>query len=222
MTDNQPEQSTFFAISEDEEERQLKSAFSKATGPEIHEKPLFFADSEDENDGLEISFPHFPSMQHDLKKDTLMDIDDDIEIPLLRESPAASTSSASIPRSSSPAFSIKSDDPPSKRRRLSSTSEFPCIDSKPMYVGSIIVSNAWSTTRGTGYVKPGDEINIERDEQVEIANAKLPQKRSKHKPATKQLSISAMLKPQAAKPAKKKQDYVVRLTNKRGFGNYPT
>ena len=203
---------TAFSATPEDEGRGMDS-HSADMSVEPPRQPLFFADSEDENDSSETT--RFPSMQqHDFLQDSVIEIDEDIEVPSLRQSPAASVSSASLPRSSSPADSVKSDEPPMKKRRLSSANHYALNVSDPMFIGSIIIHNAWSTTRGTGYVKSGDEIIIERDELEE----EVPRQKPKGKGATKQLSISAMIKGQAAKPARRKQDFIVRLTNKRGFG----
>lgn len=64
---------------------------------------------------------------------------------------------------------------------------------------------------------------IERDEP-DVPKAKANEKKVngnqdvRSKGGKKQLSIATMFKPQPAKPAKRKQDLVVRITNQRGFG----
>ena len=94
---------------------------------------------------------------------------------------------------------------------------------------SFLVGNAWSTVRGKGYVKPGEEIKIERDAHGDGRKAgpskakntkSTPKDAKSSKSGKKQLSIATMLKPQPAKPTRKKQDLVVRLVNQRGFGTY--
>ena len=69
------------------------------------------------------------------------------------------------------------------------------------YLGSILVANAWSTARGTGYVKNGDIINVER----EIWNGK-------------QRTLDNMMRLPGT--SKAKANYIVRLTNSRGFGEH--
>ncbi|THG99879.1 hypothetical protein EW026_g2563 [Hermanssonia centrifuga] len=106
---------------------------------------------------------------------------------------------------------------PAKKRKLSLQNLVPFSSA---YLGSFLVGKAWSTVRGKGYVKPGDEINIERDEQEVVTKDETKNKRNKGakgKDGKKQLSIATMLKPQPAKATKKKQDLVVRLTTKSGF-----
>ncbi|OCH95686.1 hypothetical protein OBBRIDRAFT_871170 [Obba rivulosa] len=134
-----------------------------------------------------------------------------------RASSVSSASSHPAPRSSSPASSVKSEEPPTKKRRLSPKgAQQARFTSK--YLGSFLIGNAWSTVRGSGYVKPGDEILVERD-QPETSTTKKTQTANQKKSggAKKQLSIATMLKAQPPKFAKKKEDTVVRLTNKRGF-----
>lgn len=214
------EQLTYFAVSQDEPQNSSNDSSDVAHEPPWDNfKPLFFADSEDENDAGE-AIPRSPSVQYGLFDHHAMDHLDDVSVPPLRDSSVASVYTASLPKSSSPAESVKSEERPTKKRRLSSASDVTFDEFAPLYIGSFIVPDAWSTKGGTGYVKSGDEINIERDqqEQDEPSKSNSAQKRSKGKGKTKQLSISAMLKPQASKTAKKKEDYIVRLTNKSGYG----
>ncbi|KAI0363055.1 hypothetical protein BV20DRAFT_984039, partial [Pilatotrama ljubarskyi] len=82
---------------------------------------------------------------------------------------------------------------------------------------SFLVDRAWSTVKGTGYIKAGEEVLIERDEPDKPPPPPV-KKSTKDKGGKKQLTIASMLKPAAPpKPSKKKQDSVVRLTNSRGF-----
>ena len=66
-----------------------------------------------------------------------------------------------------------------------------------------------------GYVKSGDPINIEREEQDGAPPP--PKGKGNDKGKKKQLSIATMMKAQP-KNFKKKTNSVVRLTNARGFG----
>ncbi|KAF9650357.1 hypothetical protein BDM02DRAFT_3223262 [Thelephora ganbajun] len=103
---------------------------------------------------------------------------------------------------------------PNKRRKLSLPSDF---DFKSAFLGSIVVANAWSTVKGKGYVKNGDPILVEWDRLKQ--EDELPRKSDKKKPLQKkgkQLTITALMKPRQDN-FKKKQNDIVRLTNRGGF-----
>ena len=151
---------------------------------------------------------------------------DEVDLPPFASSPrfssASSTSSSHVPRSSSPVSAPEDIDPPAKKRRLSLTALQ--SDNKPpfrsAYIGSFLVVNAWSTVKGKGYIKNGDEICVELD-NVDEASSKirLPSNGKGAQGKKKQLSIDTMFKAaQQSKPAKKKLSAVVHLTNKKGFG----
>lgn len=112
---------------------------------------------------------------------------------------------------------------PRKRAKLSPVSTV--SNFKSAYFGTIIVANAWSTVKGkaSNYVKSGDEILVEWDGNMDESKvASTSKKGSKPvKGKSKQLSIAAMLKAQPVKRVpRKKQNDIVRLTNKRGFGTF--
>ena len=94
------------------------------------------------------------------------------------------------------------------------------MEADSMYLGSFIVQKACSTVKGTGYIKPGEEIRIEREEDDKPPPPTKKPVKDKGKSGKKQLTIANMLRPAPAKPAKKKQDSVVRITNSRGFGKH--
>lgn len=105
---------------------------------------------------------------------------------------------------------------PNKRRKLSppSDSEFTSA-----FLGSIVVANAWSTVKGKGYIKNGDTILVEWDRLEQEGEP--PRKSIKKKPLqkkNKQLTITALMKPRQDNFKKKKQNDIVRLTNRGGFG----
>ena len=105
---------------------------------------------------------------------------------------------------------------PNKRRKLSPTSDF---DFKSAFLGRIVVPNAWSTVKGKGYIKDGDPIFVEWDKLKQEED--LPRKSDKKKPPQKkgkQLTITALMKPRSENFKRKKQNDIVRLTNKGGFG----
>lgn len=184
--------------------------------------PLFFADSDEED--MEIHYDtRKPSSM--LVTDEDMELDVDATVPDMVEIPRASSVSSmssgpNSARDDSPPLSRPTfNEPPPKRRKLSPPLR-PALDNAhdSFYLGYFLVDNAWSTVKGTGYVKAGDEIRIERDEPDRPPPP--PKKTSKDKGSggKKQLTIANMLKPAPAKPTKKKQDSVVRITNSKGFG----
>ena len=102
---------------------------------------------------------------------------------------------------------------PNKRRKLS-PSDFGFTSA---FLGSIVVGNAWSTVKGKGYIKNGDPIFVEWDK---LKQEELPRKNEK-KPLQKrgkQLTITALMRPKQENFKRKKQNDIVRLTNKGGFG----
>lgn len=150
-----------------------------------------------------------------------------------RSSSVASASSGSIPilsRDRSPEPLLR----PSKRRRVSPsldnqlTSHTAAQSNPPFqraYLGSFLVGNAWSTVRGRGYIKPGETVLIDRDDQTSStrgSNAKSKKGKEDVKVAGKgkgkQQNIQSMFKAQSKTSSKaQKPDTVVRLTNKSGF-----
>lgn len=233
------EQSAFFAGSDDEDMVQpheeanstLVAEFAEAgnasyrpSPPAQSHQPLFFADS-DEEEATSYK-PRIVTPAPGGKDEN--DAESDIEIPEFVEVPrASSVSSASSgllgSRHSSPPSEIlevaAADGPPPKRRKLSPPPGTLAMETDSMYLGSFIVQKAWSTVKGTGYIKPGEEIRIEREEDDKPPPTKKPVK-DKGKGGKKQLTIANMLRPAPAKPARKKQDSVVRITNSRGFGKH--
>lgn len=197
-------------------------------------KRLFFADSEDE-DAAEIPLQSFATPQ---KKPIFAnhkdESDTDIEIPSFEDGPRASSvssMSSDAQINSSPGSSPKTIHPPAKKRRLSPPAQATSPSPAPFssaYLGSFLVGNAWSTVKGKGYVKSGDQIKVERDELDEVLSskavssnkvlAKTKKSNGQDKGKKKQLSIANMLKAQPLKASKKKTNSVVRLTNSRGFG----
>lgn len=105
---------------------------------------------------------------------------------------------------------------PNKRRKFSPP---PDSDFASAFLGSIVVANAWSTVKGKGYIKNGDPILVEWDR---LKQEDPPRKGDKKKPLQKrgkQLTITALMKPRQDNFKKKKQNDIVRLTNKGGFGS---
>lgn len=181
---------------------------------QIHGKRLFFPDSDDE------SIPIFEVPRNSilpmtpLASNVINDSGSDLELPsiALRVSSMSPMASRDSPP---PRVTIRSSPPPTKKWRLSlPTQPKGAVRSDETYVGSFLVPNAWSTVKGKGYIKPEEEVRIERD-SPEGAGAAASGKGKK-----KQLTLKAMLKPQPVKNVKRKTDTIVRLTNKGGFGAY--
>ncbi|KAH8835605.1 SNF2 family N-terminal domain-containing protein [Flagelloscypha sp. PMI_526] len=86
---------------------------------------------------------------------------------------------------------------------------------EPQYLGEI-VSNAWSTVGGKGYVKNGEQVTVERDSDAPQTT------KFQSGSGKKQMSLKAMFKPQNVKPAKRKADnIIVRLVTMPWHRRYP-
>jgi DNA repair protein RAD5 len=241
MDTDSPPQGLFFAGSDDGNDSDdvlIEEPQPGAATPESESKPrLFFADSDDDEETHASTFttPMKRSISVHIENDASFfdGQSSDVEIPSFEEIPRASSVSSMSSalsgkdKDSSPAPYIESTEPPTKKMRMSSpfTASQPPFES--IYIGSFIVGNAWSTVRGKGYVKSGDEIQVEREDQDERPSFKesgVSKKGKKGKAMdkgkTKQLSIANMMKAPQPKMSKKKTNTVVRLTNSRGFGMF--
>lgn len=212
-------------------------------------QPLFFADSDDEGVGMAVSSGD--SVQAPLHHvgQPLGESESDlgyVDIPQPSSPSHASSSASSDVSSPSPGRlsrspSIEAVEPPRKKARMASeevtivsdhggvpsTSTLtPQLSFVTTYLGSFVVGNAWSTVKGKGYCKPGDEIIIYRDnpDNAPSTNGKSQAKGKGAKTgansrggAKKQLTLSTLIK-QPPK-LKKKVDTSVRIMNKRGFGS---
>ncbi|THV06582.1 hypothetical protein K435DRAFT_645293 [Dendrothele bispora CBS 962.96] len=110
--------------------------------------------------------------------------------------------------------------PPTKKRRVSPVPSNNQNIEFPVYIGEVVIPNAWSNVSGKGYVKINDTIRIEReeDEGSKVASTSNNKgKKTDDKKGKKQMSITAMFKPQPMKRSKKKEDTIVRLVTTRGF-----
>lgn len=197
----------------------------------VTQNPLFFADSDDEEpEPMNYRQRSIPPI---LDVDDNADLEFDVEMPEFLDVPRASSvsSDASSERDEAKrksahdliydeqsVESLQPGGPPAKKRRLSPPAQV-SVESSPTYLGYFLVDNAWSTVKGTGYIKPGDEILIEREEMDKPPPPPPKKPGKKGADGKKQLTIATMFKPAPAKPsAKKKKDSVVRITNARGFG----
>ncbi|KAK7686705.1 hypothetical protein QCA50_010305 [Cerrena zonata] len=221
--DTEDKQPLFLPDSDDEAGRSPSRPTSPEASAYSSDGPgLFFADSDDDE-------PPKPSEPEKLETDTediiLMDVDVKASASRASSVPREPSKLAGNSRgtSSRPTPALVSDGPPNKKRKFTSNE-----DLKSTYLGSFLVGNAWSTVRGKGYVKSGDEIKVVRDRKSTSSakaetSSKPKAKDAKSKGGKKQLSIATMLKPQQAKPTKKLENTVVRLTTKSGsdFGRLP-
>ena len=180
------------------------SSQASSGGPPA-DNPLFLPDEEDADhgdipvEGLR-SVPIYPDP----------DPTDDVDMSDLFDIHQEGGSKPAARRQSEEVFQ------PNKRRKLS---PLPDLDFKSAFLGSIIVANAWSTVKGKGYVKNGDPIFVEWDrlKQEDPPPRKRDKKKSLQK-KSKQLTITALMKPRQDNFKKKKQNDIVRLTNRGGFG----
>ena len=222
----EPPSGLFFAGSDDEdvdapmEPPQSPSATASTRGSSPV-TDLFLPGSDDE-----AAIPEFPML---LKRKILIpDEEDSIVLPFDIDAPSIHMSEDVPMKHLSPVPQSKDStpkpDPPAKKRRLppprttSAPGNFP-----PTYLGEVLVPNAWSNVSGRGYVACNDPIRIYRDNESENSNSgssKTAAIKGKKGSGKKQMSLSAMLKPQPSKPnnKKKKEDTIVRLLSSRGTG----
>ncbi|KAG5652932.1 hypothetical protein H0H81_003075 [Sphagnurus paluster] len=220
-----PPSGLFFAGSDDEEDVPMEQANSpSATTSRASSPPtLFLPDSEDEaTPDLMILSP--PTVKRKLSLPD--DEDDEIRLP----SPITYRRASSVhsvkaePKSESPALQPEpkgTAGPPPKKRRISPAPTAPTLPAfPPTYLGEVLVPNAWSNVSGKGYIKNNEPIRIHRDEQEDSKpGPSKPTAQGKKKgDGKKQMSLTAMLKPQPSKVKKKvKGDHIVRILNTRGI-----
>ena len=217
----------FFAGSDDDEPPIANSAKSSSLPPSSspHSHVLFLEDSDD--DSMYIS-PKPSNVPEKAKRPMVIE-EEDPDIQIMKHSQVSAktkTDQDSHPTSLSPTLDKKplSPGPVAKKRRLlppEHESSPNATEFSPIYLGEVVISNAWSNVSGKGYVKQNETVVVKREEQ------ELPQAgTSKLKPTAvqngkKQISIATMLKPQPAKSTKKKKkDNIVRLVNNKGSGNH--
>ncbi|KAF9074978.1 SNF2 family N-terminal domain-containing protein [Rhodocollybia butyracea] len=216
----------FFAGSDDEDTT-MSTVEPTEHNPIVGEKRLFLPGDSDEDDGELV------------QRGSSVDIDamDIADIPRASSIGASSMSecisiSSDSEEEAPPAPKIKQKYPPTKKRRLSTSSVLPSDKIKfPIFLGEFLVPNAWSAISGSGYVKTNDMVKIERE--VDHSNYADPDAKRKTKAygkkktngsGMKQVSLASMLKSQPTKAFKRKtSDIIVRLVTDRGveFGRLP-
>jgi DNA repair protein RAD5 len=249
MEAEEPQTPLFFADSGDEDEPMRSdheqpeslddpasdhhSELPEAPGRSDIDEPLFLAGSDSEEESPS------PLAPKSAARNAVSGIDDDSDIDILSAPPTPlrnnphPTRNVLKKRASSPDMHVDLEPgPPVKKRRLPSIE----VDNGPhsashvsqfqsAYIGTIIVTKAWSTVRGKGYIKPRDTILVERDELEDLDmkrnKAPAPSKASASS-GKKQLSITSMFNPPPKKLslAKKRKDHIMRLSNSRGFGMF--
>lgn len=227
---NSPPSGLFFAGSDDGETENVMEGLDESEIPATPPAPssprssLFLPDSDDEDSPEDIEkLSLLPKKRLVFEDD---DSDGDVEIPEPsdRASSIISIREGSTTSDFTPSLKPPSPiHPPTKKRRLSPPDTHTSLP--PMYLGEILIPNAWSNVSGKGYIKPNEPIQIQRDDQGESrpGSSKSGAAQAKKGDGKKQLSIAAMLKGQPTKQAlkKKKADNIVRILNIRGFGDCP-
>lgn len=222
----------FFAGSDDDDEpvpiasSAKSSSLPPSSSPTSH---ILFLEDSDDDDSMYMS-PK-PSTFSEKAKRPIVIEEEDPDIQIMKHSQVSTkikSDQHSRPTSLSPTLDKKTLSPgpvAKKRRLLTPEHESPlnhATEFLPIYLGEVVISNAWSNVSGKGYIKQNETVIVQREEQD------LPQAgTSKPKPTTvqsgkkKQISIATMLKPQPAKSTKKKKkDNIVRLVNNKGSGDY--
>ena len=220
----------FFAGSDNEDEPPIASSAKSSSLPPSSSPPshTLFLEDDDDDDSMYMSLKPSNFSEKAKRPIVIEEEDPDIQMVYSQVSTKIRSDKHSRPTSLSPTLDRKTPlpGPVAKKRRLSPPEhESPpthATEFLPIYLGEVVISNAWSNVSGKGYVKQNETVVVQREEQD------LPQAgTSKPKPMTvqsgkkKQISIATMLKPQPAKSTKKKKkDNIVRLVNNRGSGDY--
>ena len=219
----------FFAGSDDDDEVPIADCAKSSSSPPASSPPshLFLEDTDDDS----TYFSPKPSTFSEKTKRPIVIEDEDLDIQIMKQSQVSTESKSdqhSGPTSLSPTLDENTPlpGPVAKKRRLLPP-EHESLPNRPteflpIYLGEVVISNAWSNVSGKGYIKLNEIVIVKREEQD------LPQAgTSKPKPITvqsgkrKQISIATMLKPQPVKSTKKKtKDNIVRLVNNKGFGDH--
>ena len=221
----------FFAGSDDDEVPPIADSAKFSSSPPASSPPsnlLFLEDTEDD-DSMYMSSKRSTFSEKAKRPIVIEDEDPDVEI--MKHSQVSTeirSDQHSRPTSVSPTLEKKEVLPgpvAKKRRILPPEHESPpnhVTEFLPIYIGEVVITNAWSNVSGKGYVKPNETVVVKREEQdLPQAGTSKPKPKTVQSGIKKQISIATMLKPQPAKSTKKKKkDNIVRLVNNNGFGDY--
>lgn len=236
-TEVHPSKTLFFGSdSENEEQKgamQVEVEVS-TTEPPINlpdsKKRLFFASSDDEEDVAPLDIDNVLQRRYNQVDEGGLHRSSS---PRPRQSSIASTRSSSAPlkkrkvtpptTNEAPSTTKVSHKPANDTRKSSSQSAAisKASESEPMYIGSLLVPNAWSTCKGRGWVKPGETIEMNRDNSEKLSSKEANSTKPVNATSGGQLKLTSMFKSKTnvQKPIKKgKEDNVIRFTNSRGFG----
>ena len=228
MTDASPP-GLFFAGSDDDEPPIASSAKSSSIPPSSSPSHILFLEESDDDDSMYM-LPKPSTFSENAKRPFAIEEEDpDIQIVgHSQDSTKIKCDQHSRPISLSPTLDKKTllPEPVAKKRRLlppehesppNHTTEF-----SPIYLGEVVITNAWSNVSGKGYVKQNETVVVKREEQdLPQAGTSKPKPMAVQNGKKKQISITTMLKPQPVKSTKKKKkDNIVRLVNNKGSGDH--
>ena len=218
----------FFSGSDDDEPPIASTAKSLSSPPSSSPPSrILFLEDTDDDDSMYMS-PKPSTLSEKVKRPMVIE-EEDPGIQIMKPSQVSTkikSDQHSRPTSLSPTLDKKTLSGPvvKKRRLLPPEDESPsnhATEFSPIYLGEVIISNAWSNVSGKGYVKQNEAVIVKREEQdLPQAGTSKPKPTAVQSGNKKQISIATMLKPQPAKSTKKKKkDHIVRLVNNNGSGD---
>ena len=219
----------FFAGSDDDEPpiTSLSSAKSLSLPPSSSPSHTLFLEDTDDDDSMYMSSKPSTFSEKTKRPIVIEEEDPDIQMKHSQVSTKIKRDQDLRPTSLSPTLDKKTllPGPVAKKRRLlppERESPSHATEFSPIYVGEVVISNAWSNVSGRGYIKPNETVVVKREEQdPPQAGTSKPKPTTVQSGKKKQISIATMLKPQPAKSTKKKKkDTIVRLVNNKGSGDH--
>lgn len=181
--------------------------FSSQSGPPDAKQSLFFGEDDDDDDDDEVVVVRDESPKKEEANGTLK-----------RTSTSTQENGHAIKR---PRNQIDEPNTPSSSHQASLIPDTPPSEKEQVwdkrFVGTFIVS-AWSLSKGSNYVRQGDQIRIERQRPKVAGQETLAKQATKPslKSGKKQTKLTFKTAPIASKKAKAKEDYIVRFSNMRG------
>ncbi|TFK70420.1 hypothetical protein BDN72DRAFT_838861 [Pluteus cervinus] len=216
-----PPPGLFFAGSDDDEPAPVEAS-QKVEVQNVPRQGLFLPDSDDDEERV---FPKdFKGKGAPIEDGQESDLPDFEELPRA-SSPSSAGDHVSISSSSPPPqpvdlFSSNKGAGPSKKRKLSPEISLSTPQAtESMYIGEVLVTNAFSNVSGKGYIKPNEVVQVKREDQDDQGTSSTPSNPAPPPKKTKQLTLRAMMPTRPAKASNKKTkvDTIVRLYNSRGF-----